>query len=130
MIPVEEARFRILQVLAPVAAETVPLAAAGGRVLARPVLARLTQPPADVSAMDGYAVRAADAAAGAVLRVIGSAPAGHPFAGAVGPGDAVRIFTGAVLPQGADAILLQEDAEAAEGRVRVGDAVRRGRWIR
>jgi molybdopterin molybdotransferase len=130
MIQVEEARGRILQALAPTAAETVPLAASGGRVLARPVHARLTQPPADVSAMDGYAVRAADAAAGAVLRVVGSAPAGHPFAGAVGSGEAVRIFTGAVLPAGADAILLQEDAEAAEGRVRVGEAVRPDRWIR
>ena len=130
MIPVEEARNRILQALSPVAAETVPLAAAGGRVLARPVHARLTQPPADVSAMDGYAVRAADAAEGAVLRVAGSAPAGHPFAGAVGAGEAVRIFTGAFVPAGADGILLQEDAEASEGRVRVGEAVRAGRWIR
>jgi molybdopterin molybdotransferase len=131
MIPVEEARSRILGALAPTAAETVPLAGAGGRVLARPVHARLTQPPADVSAMDGYAVRAADAAAaGAVLRVVGSAPAGHPFTGTVGPGEAVRIFTGAILPEGADAILLQEDAEAAEGRVRIGEAVRAGRWIR
>jgi molybdopterin molybdotransferase len=131
MISVEEARDRILRALAPTAAETVPLAASGGRVLARAVLARLTQPPADVSAMDGYAVRAADAAAaGAVLRVVGSAPAGHPFAGAVGPGEAVRIFTGAVVPAGADSILLQEDAEAADGRVRVGEAVRAGRWVR
>ena len=130
MIPVEEARGRILQALAPTPAETVPLASAGGRVLARPVHARLTQPPADVSAMDGYAVRAVDAAEGAVLRVTGSAPAGHPFAGAVGAGEAVRIFTGAFLPAGADAILLQEDAEAAEDRLRVGETVRPGRWIR
>lgn len=130
MIQVEEARSRILQALAPTAAESVPLAASGGRVLARPVHARLTQPPADVSAMDGYAVRAADAAEGAVLRVVGRAPAGHPFAGAVGSGEAVRIFTGAVLPAGADAILLQEDAEEAEGRVRVGETVRPDRWIR
>jgi molybdopterin molybdotransferase len=136
MIPVEEARNRIFEALAPTAAETVPLAAAGGRVLARPVRARLTQPPADVSAMDGYAVRAADAAQGAVLRVVGAAPAGHPFAGAVGPGEAVRIFTGAVVPEGANAILLQEEAEAAgdaapgDGRVRVGETVRPGRWIR
>ena len=130
MIPVEEARMRILQVLAPAAAETVPLAAAGGRVLARPVLARLTQPPADVSAMDGFAVRAADAEQGALLRVVGSAPAGHPFDGKVGPGEAVRIFTGAVLPGGADGILLQEDAKVAESQVRVGETVRAGRWIR
>ncbi len=130
MIPVEEARRRILGALAPTAPETVPLASAGGRVLARPVHARLTQPPADVSAMDGYAVRAADAKEGAVLRVTGSAPAGRPFAGAVGAGEAVRIFTGAILPEGADAVLLQEDAEAAEDRVRVGETVRPARWIR
>jgi molybdopterin molybdotransferase len=130
MIPVEEARFRILQALAPTAAETVPLAVAGRRVLARPVHARLTQPPADVSAMDGYAVRAADATEGAVLRVVGSAPAGHPFAGDVGAGEAVRIFTGALVPAGADSVLLQEDAEATEDRVRVGEAVRHARWIR
>src|SRR3712207_8411524 len=99
MISVEEARERILRALAPTPAETVPLATAGGRVLARPVLARLTQPPADVSAMDGYAVRAADASAkGAELRVVGSAPAGHPFGGAVGPGEAGRIFTRAFVP--------------------------------
>ena len=77
------------------------------------MIARLTQPPADVSAMDGYALRAADGTLGAVLRVIGSAPAGHPFPGAVGPGQAVRLFTGSVVPKGADAILLQEDATAA-----------------
>jgi molybdopterin molybdotransferase len=131
VIPIEEARSRILQALSPTAAETVALAAAGGRVLARPVRARLTQPSADVSAMDGYAVRAADAAAaGAVLRVVGSAPAGHPFAGAVGAGQAVRIFTGAPVPEGADSVLLQEDAEAEGDRVRVGEAVRAGRWIR
>ncbi|MBY0337975.1 MAG: molybdopterin molybdotransferase MoeA [Acetobacteraceae bacterium] len=130
MISVEEARARILEGFAAAPAETVPLAAGWNRVLARPVLARLTQPPADVSAMDGYAVRAADAVAGAVLRVTGAAPAGHPFAGAVGPGEAVRIFTGGFVPAGADAILLQEDAEARDGEVRVTETVRPGRWIR
>lgn len=130
MIPVEEARARILQALAPTPAETVPLAAAAQRVLAKPVHARLTQPPADVSAMDGYAVRAADALAAVELRVVGIAPAGHPFAGSVGAGEAIRIFTGAFVPPGADSILLQEDAEAAGDRVRVGEAVRAGRWIR
>jgi molybdopterin molybdotransferase len=100
-------------------------------VLARGVTARLTQPPADVSAMDGYAVRAADAAAGATLRVTGAAPAGRPFAGAVGAGEAVRIFTGGFVPAGADAILLQEDATAQEGgTVRVNAGVQAGRWIR
>lgn len=130
MLSVEEARSRILAALSPTPAETVPLAAAWGRVLARPVLSRVTQPPADVSAMDGYAVRAADATEGASLAVTGTAPAGHPYAGTVAPGQAVRIFTGGFIPPGADAILLQEDAEAAEGRVLVKETVRQGRWIR
>jgi molybdopterin molybdotransferase len=130
MISLEEARDRILGALAPTGAETVALPEAWGRVLARPVLARLTQPPADVSAMDGYAVVAASATVGARLRAIGAAPAGHPFAGAVGPGEAVRIFTGGLVPAGADGILLQEDAEAAGDTVAVREAVRPGRWIR
>jgi molybdopterin molybdotransferase len=130
MLALEEARARILGALAPTPAETVALAEGWNRVLARPVAARLTQPPADVSAMDGYAVRAADAVAGAVLRVTGAAPAGHPHAGAVGPGEAVRIFTGGFVPPGADAILLQEDATAAEGAVTVNETVKPGRWIR
>ncbi|MBL6457968.1 molybdopterin molybdotransferase MoeA [Belnapia sp. T6] len=130
MISVEEARARILAALAATPAETVPLPAGWGRVLAQPVQARLDQPPADVSAMDGYAVRAAEAVAGASLAVIGTAPAGHPFPGEVGPGEAVRIFTGGFVPPGADAILLQEDAEASPGRVQVQETVRPGRWIR
>jgi molybdopterin molybdotransferase len=120
MIPLEEARDRILAGLAPISAET----------LGRPVLARLTQPPADVSAMDGYAVRAADAAAGAVLHVVGTAPAGHPFVGRMEPGEAVRIFTGGFVPEGADSILLQEDGTASEGAVRVNETVALGRHIR
>jgi len=130
MLALEDARARILAALEPTAAETLPLAEAWGRVLARPVVARLTQPPADVSAMDGYAVRAADAVAGARLRVAGAAPAGHPHAGGVGPGEAVRIFTGGFVPAGADAILLQEDAVAADGGVTVQETVKQGRWIR
>ena len=90
MISVEEARERILADLHPTPAEIVALADAWGRVTAAPVIARLTQPPADVSAMDGYALRAADGTLGAALQVIGSAPAGHPFDGSVGPGQAVR----------------------------------------
>ena len=130
LLPVEVARARILASLTPTAAETIALPEAAGRVLARPVLARLTQPPADVSAMDGYALRAADGVLGARLAVIGAAPAGHPFVGSVGPGQAVRIFTGGFLPEGADAILLQEDAEAADGAVLVKEGVTPGRWVR
>ena len=111
MLSVEEARARILEGLSPVAAETVALSDAWGRVLARPIEARLTQPPADVSAMDGYALRAADAAPGARLRVVGHAPAGRPFEGEIRWGEAVRLFTGSVIPRNADCVLLQEDAE-------------------
>jgi molybdopterin molybdotransferase len=130
LLAVEDARAQIIAALSPTAAETVALAEGAGRVLARPVTARLTQPPADVSAMDGYAVRAADALAGATLRMAGAAPAGRPFAGSVGPGEAVRIFTGGFVPEGADAILLQEDASASDGAVRVHETVQAGRWIR
>lgn len=130
MISVEEARARILARLRPVPAEVVALAEAWGRVTAAPVAARLTQPPADVSAMDGYALRAADGTEGAVLEVIGEAPAGHPFAGEVRAGQAVRLFTGSLVPGGADAILLQEDATRDGARVRVNEAVRANRHIR
>ena len=130
MIALEEARARILGALSPTPAETVALPEAWGRVTARPIVARVTQPPADVSAMDGYAVRAADAVAGAVLRRIGEAPAGHPFAGMVGAGETVRIFTGSFIPSGADAVLLQEDAREDAAGVTVGEAVTADRWIR
>jgi molybdopterin molybdotransferase len=130
MISVEEARERILADLSPTTTEIVALANAWGRVTAAPVIARLTQPPADVSAMDGYALRVTDGTLGAMLHVIGSAPAGHPFAGSVGPRQAVRLFTGSVVPQGADAILLQEDATATGTELRVNEAVKAGRHIR
>jgi molybdopterin molybdotransferase len=130
MISVEEARGRILDMLKPTPAEVVALAQAWYRVTARDVVARVTQPPADVSAMDGYALRAADGTAGAGLTVIGAAPAGHPFDGQVGPGQTVRLFTGSVVPAGADAILLQEDATRDGSSVVVNEAVVAGRHIR
>ena len=130
MISVEEARERILATLHPTPAEIAALADAWGRVTATPVTARLTQPPADVSAMDGYALRAADGTLGATLHVIGAAPAGHPFDRPVGPGQAVRLFTGSVVPQGSDGILLQEDATAIGTEVRINEAVIAGRHIR
>ncbi|GAB0119015.1 molybdopterin molybdotransferase MoeA [Acidisoma sp. 7E03] len=130
MISVAEARARILAGLAPLAAETVPLAEALHRVTAAPVVARLSNPPGDVSAMDGYAVRAADAQAGTALRLIGAAPAGHPFAGTVGPGEAVRLFTGSLVPKGADTILIQENARAEDAQVTVREAPAPGRHIR
>ncbi|MEA2737464.1 MAG: molybdopterin molybdotransferase [Acetobacteraceae bacterium] len=130
MISVEEARGRILDALHPTPAEVVALADAWNRVTAEGVAARLTQPPSDVSAMDGYALRAADGVLHASLRVIGAAPAGHPFDGEVGPNQAVRLFTGSVVPSGADSILLQEDATRDGDSVRVNEAVAKGRHIR
>jgi molybdopterin molybdotransferase len=130
MISVAEARARILAPLQPTPCEFVALAEAWGRVLAAPVTARLTQPPADVSAMDGYAVRAEDATLDACLRVVGAAPAGHPFTGELGPGEAVRLFTGSVVPAGADSILLQEDASRDAETVVVKEACAPGRHIR
>jgi molybdopterin molybdotransferase len=130
MISVEQARERIVAALVPTPAEIVGLAEAWNRVTAEPVNARVTQPPADVSAMDGYALRAVDGMLGTTLTVIGNAPAGHPFEGAVGPGQAVRLFTGSMVPAGADAILLQEDAAREADRVTVREAVRAGRHIR
>src|SRR5215475_834037 len=108
-MPVAEALARVLEHADPLAAEFAPLAEAHGRVLARDLSALRTQPPADVSAMDGYAVRGADvASAPARLKVIGEVAAGRPFAGAVGAGEAARIFTGGVLPPGADTVVIQE----------------------
>jgi molybdopterin molybdotransferase len=130
MISVDEARTRILASLHPMPAEIVALANAWNRVNAEPVIARLTQPPSDVSAMDGYALRAADGGLHASLRVIGAAPAGHPFEGSVGVGQTVRLFTGSVVPAGTDAILLQEDAERSGDTVVVNEAVVAGRHIR
>jgi molybdopterin molybdotransferase len=130
MISVEEARARVLARLAPLPAETVPLANAWNRVLAAPVVARLTQPPADISAMDGYALRAADATAGATLAIIGEAPAGRPFDGEVQEGQAVRLFTGSLIPHGADTVLLQEDAVRDGFTVTVTETAAPGRHIR
>ena len=131
MIPVDEARARILAELKPVGVEEVALLEAQGRVLAEDVRARLTQPPWPVSAMDGYAVRAADVATVPVtLKIAGSAPAGSAYGARLNAGEAVRIFTGAPVPDGADTIVIQEDTEAADGRVTVKEAAPAGRYVR
>lgn len=118
LMPVAEALARVLAEAEPLPAEPAPLTEACGRVLAADVTALRTQPPADVSAMDGYAVRAADVAKVPVdLKLVGEVAAGHPFEGTVGVGEAARIFTGGVLPPGSDTIVIQENAE------RVGDTV-------
>ncbi|OVE92385.1 molybdopterin molybdotransferase MoeA [Agrobacterium tumefaciens] len=133
LLPVDEAITRLLEAAVPVTeSETLPLAECDGRVLSADLTARLTQPPFDASAMDGYALRSADALCiGSVLTVIGQAAAGHAFAGTVGEGQAVRIFTGAPVPQGADTVLIQEDAEVLEsGKIRTAFDVTAGRHIR
>jgi molybdopterin molybdotransferase len=133
LLPVSEALSRLMARAKPVAdAQMVALRAASGRVLATDVTARLTQPPFDASAMDGYALRTEDAPViGTELTVIGQAAAGHAFDGIVGKGQAVRIFTGAPVPDGANAVLIQEDAERLEGdRIRTRFAVTKGRHIR
>ena len=114
-LTVAEALARVLEGAEALAPEPVVLENARGRVLASPLAARLTQPPFNASAMDGYAVRAGDVAMlPARLTVVGQAAAGHPFGGAVMPGEAVRIFTGAPLPEGTDAVVIQENT-AREG---------------
>lgn len=122
MLTVEQAITRILAGIEPLPAEEIPLAGAAGRVLAAPVRATLTQPPFDASAMDGYAVRGVDVATlPATLTVLGEAAAGRGHIGPIGPGEAVRIFTGAPIPEGADAIVIQENTTREDGRVTVVD---------
>jgi molybdopterin molybdotransferase len=130
MISVDEAVQRVTGSFAPLPAERIALTDALGRVLSREAIAPIDHPPAPMSAMDGYAVRADDAHAGAELAVIGEAPAGRPFAGRVRSGQAVRIFTGAVVPDGADAVVIQEDAVAHGKSVRIKEAPRQGENIR
>ncbi len=131
MISVEEALIRILGAFSPLPAETVSLTDALGRVLAEDVTAALTQPPHHVSAMDGYAVRAADLTEVPVsLEVVAEIAAGALRHEPLEPGQAVRIFTGAPLPPGADAIVIQENTEAEAGRVRILQSVQPGRYVR
>ncbi|UPK31964.1 molybdopterin molybdotransferase MoeA [Bradyrhizobium sp. 186] len=131
LMPVSDALAAVLAGAEPLAEEAVPLTDAFHRVLARDVAARRTQPPQAMSAMDGYAVRAADAAkVDAQLTVIGEVAAGRPFAGTVGAGEAVRIFTGGVVPDGADAVVIQEDTVANGKRITIKETAIAGRHIR
>ncbi|MBO0661045.1 molybdopterin molybdotransferase MoeA [Jiella sp. MQZ9-1] len=133
MISVDEAHRRLVEAARPIRRTVcVPLREAAGRVLAEDVLATRTQPGFDASAMDGYALQATDCQAPfQPLMVIGESAAGRGFDGAVGPGEAVRIFTGAPLPQGADAVLIQEDAERRDdGSLLPQEAVTKGQHVR
>src|SRR5262245_30698388 len=128
---VAEALRQVLEHAVPLAVEPAPLTDGHGRVLAVDLTALRMQPPAAVSAMDGYAVRAADVAtAPARLRLIGEVAAGHPFDGTVGEGEAARIFTGGVLPPGADTIVIQENTTREGDTVVVTQTSGAGRHIR
>ncbi|MDE8349773.1 MAG: molybdopterin molybdotransferase MoeA [Acidocella sp.] len=130
MLSVAEARTKILSAMKPTGYETIALANSHGRVLAVALTARLTQPPADISAMDGYAVRAADAPAHAKLKLIGTAPAGHPFTRQLSPGETVRLFTGSVMPSGADSVVIQENVTALGVDIHINEAAVAGKNIR
>jgi molybdopterin molybdotransferase len=132
LLSVAEALERVLAEAAPLPADEVPLDEADDRVLAYDLKARRTQPPADMSAMDGYAVRAADVAGAPVrLKVIGEVAAGRPFKAVVGAGEAARIFTGGVVPSGADAIVVQEVTKKLDGGfVEVEKPSGKGRHVR
>ena len=114
-LSLEEAQSRLLALAAPLRVLHLAVDEACGRYLAAPLLARRTQPAADLSAMDGYALRAGDFPG--PWRVVGESAAGHPFAGVVGAGEAVRIATGALMPEGADAVLCQEDCAQEGGQL-------------
>ncbi|MBN8815081.1 MAG: molybdopterin molybdotransferase MoeA [Sphingomonas sp.] len=131
LLPVADAQARLFAMAPRVATETVSLAQAAGRWTAAPVIARRSQPAADLSAMDGYAIRFADLPG--QWRVIGESAAGRAFAGPVGPGEAARVFTGAAMPTGTDSVLVQEEAArdgdtlrlSGEGPPVLGKSVRR-----
>jgi molybdopterin molybdotransferase len=131
LMPVADALSAVLAGAEPLSEEMVALDAAHHRVLARDVAALRTQPPQAMSAMDGYAVRSSDASdLAARLKVIGEVAAGRPFERMLGAGEAVRIFTGGVIPKGADAVIIQEDTVAEEGHITITEAARPGRHIR
>jgi len=132
LMPVTEVQARIVNAVEPLDAETITIFEAAGRVLAEDLGARLTQPPFAASAMDGYAVRSADIVSiPACLKLIGRSAAGHGFNGEVGAGEAVRIFTGAPVPVGADTIIIQENTKVIDdGAVAILEPATIGQYIR
>jgi len=131
LLPIDEARNRILNTARPLSVETIPLESALGRVTAQTIAAKRDQPPFNASAMDGYAVRHADMVRlPARLSVIGTSAAGHAFKGKLNSGQAVRIFTGAPVPQGADTVVIQENATADGDHVTIDEPTALGRNIR
>jgi molybdopterin molybdotransferase len=130
LLPVEEALARILAIVpAPVGVD-VPIGQAAGRVLIDPVVAHHDQPPFAASAMDGYAVRAEEVEPGKSIPVVGTSQAGAGYAGPMPQGSAVRIFTGAPMPDGADAVIMQEDAARTGDMVQFSVSVKAGRSVR
>lgn len=132
LVPVDQALERLLDGVQPLPGESIPLLEAMARVLAQPVVALRTQPPFNASAMDGYAARFVDISVlPARLSVVGSAPAGSSFAGNLGPGETVRIFTGAPLPEGADTVVIQENVhDLGHSAIEVVEHTDKGRNIR
>jgi molybdopterin molybdotransferase len=131
LLAVEEALARILASAEPMLpSEAVPLVEAQGRTLAKALAALRSQPPFNASAMDGYAARSMDLEPRRPLRLIGESRAGYAFHGTVGSNQCVRIFTGAPLPDGADTVILQENAAVADGEITVLKGERAGRYIR
>ena len=130
MMPVDEAIQRILRKLPALGSESVPLNAANGRVLAKPLVSSHNQPPFDSSAMDGYAVRADEVFPGKPLKLAGTAQAGARFIGLMEHGQCVRIFTGAPLPIGADSVIMQEEATAKGNQISFAKAVKPGTSVR
>lgn len=131
MMAVADAVREVTSGLTALPPETLALSDCLGRVLAQDIASRTTHPPAAVSSMDGYALRAADAATpGTKLKVIGESAAGKGFEQPIGAGECTRIFTGAPLPQGADSVLIQEDADRDGDQVSFSVAAERGRWVR
>lgn len=130
LLPVDDAIAAILRRVPTPVAESVPIDQAAGRVLAQPVVAAHDQPPFNASAMDGYAIRAADVVPGHSLRIVGMSQAGAAYAHALGQGEAVRIFTGAPLPADADTVIMQEEAVVADGHVSFTVAARKGHSVR
>jgi molybdopterin molybdotransferase len=131
LMPVADALAAVLSGAEALPEEMVALDSAYKRILTRDLAALRTQPPQAMSAMDGYAVRAADvAAAGARLKVIGEIAAGRPFDRVLQPGEAARIFTGGVIPEGADTVVIQEDTVVKGDHVEITEAAVEGRHIR
>tara|TARA_R110002096_G_scaffold14041_3_gene49166 strand:+ start:12471 stop:13655 length:1185 start_codon:yes stop_codon:yes gene_type:complete len=130
MISVEQALENVLNLVTPLDTETIPLSHAGGRILAQTVAATRDQPPFASSAMDGYAVQSDDLTTGATLNVVGTSAAGARYDGVVTAGNAVRIFTGAPVPTGADRILIQEDCTRIDDTITIGDTPDTSKYIR